>query len=147
MIVSALVLAAALAVKPTPTPQAFLILSAPAATLSLEVADTQAKQERGLMYRTALPAHTGMIFIFDRDDTVEFWMKNTLIPLDMVFVSADGHVRSVSENVPSSNPDTPEDKVARVSGAAKYVLELPAREATADGLRPGAVLPRLAKPM
>ena len=143
---SALVLAATIAAQPTPVPQSFLMVKAPLATLSLEIADTQAKQERGLMYRTNLAAHTGMIFIFSRDDVVEFWMKNTLIPLDMVFVAADGHVRSVSSNVPAATLDTPDDRVARVLGRGKYVLELPAGEAADDGLRAGARLSELAKP-
>jgi uncharacterized protein len=149
-ILSVLMLAATLAAQPAPSPQPFLMLKAPLAMLSLEVADTQAKQERGLMYRTSLAAHTGMIFIFNRDDVVEFWMKNTLIPLDMVFVAADGYVRSVSANVPATTADTPDDRVARVLGRAKFVLELPAGEAAEDGLRAGARLPELrflAKPL
>ncbi|MBV9148247.1 MAG: DUF192 domain-containing protein [Candidatus Eremiobacteraeota bacterium] len=144
-ILSALTLAATLAAQPASTPQPLLTLKAPLAVLSLEVADTEAKQERGLMYRTALPTHSGMIFIFNRDDVVEFWMKNTLIPLDMVFVAADGQVRSVSADVPAATLDTPDDRVARVLGRAKYVIELPAGEAAGDGLRAGAQLPELAK--
>ena len=144
-VLNVLTLAATLVAQPTSSPQPLLMLKAPLAMLSLEVADTQAKQERGLMYRTELPAHTGMIFIFNRDDVVEFWMKDTLIPLDMVFVSADGHVRSVSQDVPASTLATPDDRIARVLGRAKYVLELPAGEAADDGLRAGAELPQLAQ--
>jgi len=144
-ILSVVTLAATLVAQPTSSPQPLLMLKAPLATLALEVADTQVKQERGLMYRTALPAHTGMIFIFNRDDVVEFWMKDTLIPLDMVFVAADGRVRSVSQDVPASTLATSDDRVARVLGRAKYVLELPAGEAADDGLRAGAELPQLAQ--
>ncbi len=99
------------------------------------------------MYRTTLAPHTGMIFIFKQDDDIEFWMKNTLIPLDMVFVGADGQVRSVSADVPATSPDTPDERIPRVLGRAKYVLELPAGEATADGLRAGTRLPQLGKPL
>ncbi len=60
----------------------------------------EAQREHGLMDRTAVAPHTGMIFVFDRDDAVAFWMKNTLVPLDMIFVGADGTVRRVSANVP-----------------------------------------------
>jgi len=142
-ILSVLTLAATLFASPTSSPQPLLTLKAPLAVLSLEVADTEAKQERGLMYRTALPAHTGMIFIFGRDDVVDFWMKNTLISLDMVFVGADGRIRSVSPNVPPATPDAPDDRIARVLGHAKYVLELPAGEAAIDGLRTGVQLTEL----
>ena len=142
-LLSVLICAATLAISPTPSAQPLIVLRAPLATLSLEVADTPAKQERGLMYRTNLPAHTGMIFIFGRDDVVEFWMKNTLIPLDMVFVSADGHVRSVSADVPATTPKTPDDRIPRVLGQAMYVIELPAGEAAVDGIRIGAKLSEL----
>ena len=91
------------------------------------------------MYRTALGRHTGMIFVFDRDQPVNFWMKNTLIPLDMVFIAADGRVRTVAANVPASTTKTPEDEIARRAGSAKYVLELGAGEASLDGLTPGNV--------
>ena len=116
---------------------------APKAELSLEIADTQSKREYGLMNRTHLIAHTGMVFVFDQDGPVAFWMKNTLIPLDMVFVGADGRVRSVSANVPASTLQTPDTKVARRTGNAKYVVELAAREAAADGLVPGCLIPEL----
>ena len=142
---SAWVLAATLAAQPAPSAQPLLTVKAPQATLSLEVADTAAKQMRGLMYRTELRPHTGMIFVFASDDVVEFWMKNTLIPLDMVFVAADGRVRLVSANVPATTPNTPDEKIPRVLGRAKYVLELPAGEAARDGLQTGTELPQLAK--
>lgn len=124
---------------------AHLTVKAPNATLSLEIADTQAKAERGLMYRSRVAPHTGMLFIFAHDDVVEFWMKNTFIPLDIVFVAADGSVRSVARNVPPAAPQTAEDQVARISGFAKYVLELPAGEAKSDGLAPGTVISELPK--
>ena len=62
------------------------------------------------MDRTSLPPHTGMIFVFDGDGPIEFWMKNTLIPLDMVFVAADGTVRKVS-SVPVLPPGMPDAKI------------------------------------
>ncbi len=58
------------------------------------------QREQGLMDRTYVPEHTGMIFVFDGDAPVEFWMKDTLVPLDMIFVAADGTVRRVYANVP-----------------------------------------------
>jgi len=137
---SALLLAA-LAASPTPapsaTPLAIVTLSAPSARLRVEVADTEETREYGLMNRTSLPAHTGMLFVFERDEPIDFWMKNTLVPLDMVFIDAKGVVRSVAANVPTVAPSTPDDKIPRRRGRARFVIELPANEAAADGLRPG----------
>lgn len=113
---------------------------APKATLRMEVADTPKKREIGLMYRRSLPAHTGMVFVFSTDSIVGFWMKNTLIPLDMVFIGSDGVVRAVYANVPSSTLQTPESKIARRSGEGKFVFELPPGEAAKDGLVPGALV-------
>ena len=64
----------------------------------LEVALTPEAQERGLMYRTALADDQGMLFVFPHDADHSFWMKNTLIPLDMVFITADGRVAGVHAN-------------------------------------------------
>ncbi|MBC5815138.1 MAG: DUF192 domain-containing protein [Candidatus Eremiobacteraeota bacterium] len=115
-------------------------VQAPKATLRMEVADTPKKREIGLMYRRSLPAHTGMVFVFSTDSIVGFWMKNTLIPLDMVFIGSDGVVRAVYANVPSSTLQTPESKIARRSGEGKFVFELPPGEAAKDGLVPGALV-------
>jgi uncharacterized protein len=65
----------------------------------LEVARTQQEQSTGLMYRTQLAANRGMLFVFSPPRPVSFWMKNTLIPLDMVFVS-NGVVKYISAKVP-----------------------------------------------
>lgn len=118
-------------------------LHAPKAKLTVEVADTERKREYGLMNRTLLSPHHGMVFVFAQDGLVNFWMKDTLIALDMVFVSPEGRVRSVAQAVPASTAQTPQSQVARRSGFAKYVLELPAHEALADGLVPGALVPEL----
>jgi uncharacterized protein len=117
-----------------------VVVHAPKATLTLEVARTGAQRERGLMDRTAIPSHTGMIFVFDRDELVYFWMKNTLVPLDMVFVGADGTVRRVYANVPVLHPQPSDDKIPLEGAAAKYVIELQANEAAADGIAAGVKL-------
>lgn len=112
-------------------------IRAPKAELHVQVARTIGERENGLMYRTSLPAHTGMIFVFNRDAQVEFWMKDTRIPLDMVFVSDKGVVRSVAANVPVVPLGTPDGNIPRRAGRARYVIELPANEASRDGLKPG----------
>jgi uncharacterized protein len=81
-----------------------------------------------------------MLFVFDRDAPVEFWMKDTLIPLDMVFLGADGTVRSVAKNVHTVPPNTPDAQIPRVDGRAKFVIELNAQEAQADGIAAGVKL-------
>lgn len=119
---------------------ALVTVHAPKATLHLEVARNEVQRERGLMDRRTLPAHTGMVFVFDEDMPVEFWMKDTLVPLDMVFVAANGTVRSVARDVPVVAADTPDGRIPRRSGNAKYVIELPANEAQKDGIFTGCHL-------
>ena len=92
------------------------------------------------MYRTALPAHTGMLFVFASDGPVGFWMKNTLVPLDMVFVAGDGRVRIVFRHVAPAPPSMADDAIPREDGTAKYVIELPSGEASRDGIVPGVTL-------
>ena len=140
----ALLFAAVIAAA-TPAPQHLpaIAVHAPHAMLTLQVAKTEAERETGLMSVTDLRVHTGMVFVFDADQPVEFWMKDTLVPLDMVFVAADGTVRSVAANVPVVSEDAPDDAIPRRSGTGKYVIELPAGEAAKDGIVPGVHLPEL----
>jgi uncharacterized protein len=130
------------AVNPVPTPQRLqtMTVQAPRAALTLQVAKTDEQRERGLMGVTKLPAHTGMLFAFPKDAPIEFWMKNTLVPLDMVFLAPDGTVRSVAANVPATTPDTPDDRIPRRYANAQYVIELPAGEAEKDGITGGVHL-------
>jgi len=117
---------------------------APKAILSLAAVTKPKERERGLMDVRALPARVGMIFKFAAgDDSHLFWMKNTLIPLDMVFIRADGTVSSIAKNVPATTHATPDQKVPRRYGKGRFVIELNAGEAASDGLAPGV---RLAMP-
>jgi hypothetical protein len=116
------------------------LVHAPKANLTLEIANTDAQRERGLMFRHSLAPHTGMIFLFERDEQIAFWMKNTLIPLDMVFVASDGTVRRVFADVAVVAPNTPDDRIPQMQSRARYVIELPAGEAAGDGLAPGVKL-------
>ncbi len=92
------------------------------------------------MNRIHLAPHTGMIFIFGGDGRVAFWMKNTLVPLDMLFIGADGTVRRVFANVAVVPRSLPDDGIPREAAVAKYVIELPAGEAAKDGIAPGTRL-------
>lgn len=66
--------------------------------VSVEIADTPEERNQGLMFRETLAPSAGMLFVYDAPQPATFWMKNTLIPLDMVFVGADGVVRHVHHN-------------------------------------------------
>jgi uncharacterized membrane protein (UPF0127 family) len=114
---------------------------APKAILSLAAATNQKERERGLMDVRVLPARVGMVFKFvGGDDFHVLWMKNTLIPLDMVYVRADGTVSSIEKNVPATRHATPDQKIPRRYGNGQFVIELNAGEAARDGLAPGVRL-------
>jgi uncharacterized membrane protein (UPF0127 family) len=113
---------------------------APKASLHLALALDDQTREFGLMCVTHLHAHAGMLFAFARDDTWEFWMKRTLVSLDMVWLDATGRVTGIAANVPASTVSTADAAVARRSGHGRYVLELSAGEAKPDGLLLGTKL-------
>lgn len=132
--IAVLAMVAALVASDVPRARTITI-AAPRAQLTLEVADTPEAREYGLMFRTSLAPHHGMIFVFSNDGQLGFWMKNTLIPLDMVFVRSSGTIDSIAADVPASKAG--DDDVAQRAGHGKYVIELPAGEARRDGLHPG----------
>ena len=102
---------------------------------SIEIADNDATREHGLMDRTEMAADHGMLFVFQDDTPRAFWMKNTKIPLDMLFFDADRHLVSVQHDVP---PCVADPCPAYSSGApARYVLELNAGQAKKLGLTSG----------
>ena len=108
------------------------------ATLRLAVADTDARREYGLMKVPFVPAGQGMLFAFpDGDQRRNFWMKDTIAPLDMLFVNGDGTITSIAANVPATAPGTPDHKVARRDGRGRYVIELGAGEAARLGIAVG----------
>lgn len=99
---------------------------------NVEIAETNASRERGLMYRTSLAADAGMLFDFHGDGEREFWMQNTLIPLDMLFVAEDGTVKTIHENA------RPMDTTSIPSGEpVRFVLEIAGGRSEEIGLKPG----------
>jgi uncharacterized membrane protein (UPF0127 family) len=98
----------------------------------VEIAKDDAARERGLMFRRFMPADRGMLFEFDRDEPVGFWMKNTYIKLDMIFIAPDGAVTRVA-----SNAEPLSEKVIYSGGPCLAVLELNGGVAAEIGLRPG----------
>jgi uncharacterized membrane protein (UPF0127 family) len=67
-------------------------------TFMVEIANTSDQRARGLMFRTRLPERHGMLFDFGRDQEIRMWMKNTLIPLDMIFIQSDGRIHRIERN-------------------------------------------------
>ncbi len=98
----------------------------------VEIADTPASREQGLMYRKVLAPDRGMLFDFKTPQVVAFWMKNTLIPLDMVFIAPNGRIISIARNA------QPLDETPILSGGAVLgVLELRGGRAAEIGAEPG----------
>ncbi|WP_421855243.1 DUF192 domain-containing protein [Novosphingobium sp.] len=127
--------AAELAVHPisglTVVPLTVTTASGPHA-FKVEVAATAGEQERGLMFRTAMGADEGMIFPMDPPRPAAFWMKNTVIPLDIIFIGANHKVLNIAANaVPYDLSPLPSD------GDAAGVLELNGGRAAQIGLKPG----------
>ena len=89
------------------------------------VAATNAQRQRGLMFVRELPLSTGMLFVYERDGRLSMWMRNTYIPLDMLFVRADGTIASIAQH---TEPLSLQSIVA--SEPVRYVLELNAGAAT-----------------
>jgi uncharacterized membrane protein (UPF0127 family) len=97
----------------------------------VEVADDALRRERGLMYRQELPDDRGMLFVFDEEGEHSFWMKNTVIPLDIIFIDAQGRVTGVVERA------RPLDLSPRSGGPSKWVLEVAGGWAAARGVQTG----------
>ncbi len=98
----------------------------------VEMADNDITREIGLMCRTLMAADRGMLFDFRTPRDVAFWMRNTLIPLDMLFITADGHILSIARNA------KPLDETPIPSGGSVVgVLELRGGRAAEIGAAPG----------
>jgi uncharacterized protein len=101
-------------------------------TFAVELAVTPEEQARGLMFRRELPEGQGMLFDFQREQPATFWMKNTYVSLDMIFIRADGRILRIAENtVPLSEALVPS------GGPVRAVLEVVAGTARKLGIAPG----------
>jgi uncharacterized membrane protein (UPF0127 family) len=100
-------------------------------SFSIEIAASPEERERGLMYRQTMQDDHGMLFVFNGPSTLTFWMKNTVMPLDLLFIGTDGTVKDVLQGEPYSealiSPGVP----------VQYVLELKAGTAKADRIEAG----------
>lgn len=103
-------------------------------SFSVEIADDPDERERGLMFRLDLPKDRGMLFVFETTRQVNFWMKNTPLPLDLVFVAQNGEVKAIlpgqSYSQDGISPDEP----------VRFVLELKRGTAAVAGIATGDVL-------
>ncbi|MGH9456710.1 MAG: DUF192 domain-containing protein [Thermoanaerobaculia bacterium] len=104
--------------------------------VEVEVASDPDTRATGLMYRPSLNAGKGMLFLFPEPAAHGFWMKNTLIPLDMIWIDATGRVVDVEADVPPCKADP--CPTYGPEGKASYVLELAGGEAARHGVVPGA---------
>lgn len=104
-----------------------------APTIEVELALTSPHRQRGLMYRTHLDHDRGMLFRFPGRERVQsFWMRNTCIPLDMLFIHENGVIAGVQENVPTLN-----DRSRSIPCPVRYVLEVNAGWVRKHGVQPG----------
>jgi uncharacterized membrane protein (UPF0127 family) len=120
--------------KEQPLERGIVILESEGRTVrvEVEVARTPEQRTRGLMFRKELKPHHGMLFIFDREEQQSFWMKNTYIPLDMIFIDDGLKVVGVVEN---AEPMTTVSR--RVDGPSRYVLEVRGGFAGSQGIAAG----------
>lgn len=99
----------------------------------VEVARTEAEQANGLMYRQQMGADEGMIFLRNPPDVASFWMRNTVLPLDIIFIGTDGRIINIAANTVPYSLDS-----HRSFGVAAAVLELNGGRAAELGITPGA---------
>ena len=99
---------------------------------TVELADTDAEREKGLMFRKELPEGSGMLFDFHEEQPVGFWMQNTYIPLDMIFIRGDGRILRIAENTEPLST-----KIIPSGGPVRAVLEVIGGTARKMGIAPG----------
>jgi len=99
---------------------------------AVEIADTDASREKGLMFRKSLPEGQGMLFDFHEEQPVGFWMQNTYIPLDMIFIRGDGSILRIAENTEPLST-----RIIPSGGPVRAVLELIGGSAHKFGIAPG----------
>jgi len=133
---SAFVLALTLLAGPAPAEETSELWIETAAgaryRFEVELATTPEQQSQGLMHRTEMAADAGMLFLFEPERPVSFWMKNTLISLDILFVAADGKIVNIGERTePLSTASVPSD------GPVRVVLEINGGLSAMLGIGPG----------
>ncbi len=99
---------------------------------SVEIAKTKDAREKGLMFRKILPSNKGMLFIFPKSQIINIWMKNTLIPLDIVYISEDKNIIHIIKHALPKK-----ETIYAPKSYAKYVLEINAGEVNKNNIKIG----------
>lgn len=100
--------------------------------ITVEIANNTAERQKGLMFREELCQECGMLFIFEKEQKLQFWMKNTLIPLDLIFISKEGEIQQIQEADPCIEEYC---KLYISEKPAKYVLEVNKGYSTEKGIK------------
>jgi len=104
------------------------------ALVKAEIADTDENRKQGLMFRKKLPDGEGMLFVYDRDLVMSFWMENTYIPLSIAFITHDGRIVGIKDMYPT-------DRNSVTSGrSVRYALEVPQGWFVRAGVREGDIV-------
>lgn len=119
----------------TQMPKVYLSTPGGELAVSVEIVATEAKIQRGLMFREHLPPDQGMLFLMGEERPWSFWMRNTLIPLDMIFIGKDMKVAGIVEN---AEPRT--ETLREVKAPSLYVLEVNAGYCAAHKVSAGAAV-------
>jgi uncharacterized membrane protein (UPF0127 family) len=104
------------------------------ALVMAEIARTPEERNKGLMFRKSLPEGEGMFFIFERDDILSFWMKNTSIPLSIAFIAYDGRIIDIKDMYPH------DENSVHSSRSARFALEVPQGWFSRAGVQSGDVV-------
>jgi uncharacterized membrane protein (UPF0127 family) len=104
------------------------------AVIKAEIAVSLEERSQGLMYRKKLPDGEGMLFIYDRDQIMSFWMKNTNIPLSIAFIASDGRIIEIKDMYPH------DENSVLSSRSVRYALEVPQGWFLRAGIIPGDVV-------
>ncbi len=106
-----------------------------AVRFNVEIADDEAERNRGLMFRESLADDAGMLFEFQEPEYASFWMRNTIVSLDIIFIGVDGRILNIADHTtPFSEAAVP------AAGLTRGVLEIRAGRAEELGVRPGALV-------
>jgi uncharacterized membrane protein (UPF0127 family) len=108
--------------------------NAQAVGVTVEIARTDEERAKGLMFRKQLPEGEGMLFVFDRDQQLSFWMKNTVIPLSIAFIASDGHIVEIKDMQPNDLSSV------KSSRSVRYALEAPQGWFGRVNVRPGDIV-------
>ena len=102
--------------------------------ITAEIAKTDQERSQGLMHRKKLPDGEGMLFVFDRDQQLSFWMKNTIIPLSIAFIASDGRITEIKDMQPL------DENSVRSGRSVRYALEVPQGWFGRAGIKAGDVV-------